>query len=66
MEKLRRQYFPNLIDVDAIISGNIALLTDLAMGDPVLKSIALQANLNNRDTNKHNHRNTFLFRLLFK
>lgn len=64
MEKLRVDYLPNITTDDAIRSGNIALLSDLALSDAVLKSTALQANLNSRDTNEQNHRNTFLFRSL--
>lgn len=56
-------YFPNTTSVDAIINGNIGLLSDSALRDAVLKSILLQAHSNNRGTNKHNHRNTYLFRL---
>lgn len=63
MEKLRLAYFPDTTNVDAIINGNIGLLSESALRDAVLKSIVLQAQSNNRDTNKQNHRNTFLFRL---
>lgn len=57
-------YFPNTENVDAIINSNIGLLSDSALRDAVLKSIVLQAISNNRDTNEHNRRNTFLFRFL--
>lgn len=64
VEKLRVAYYPNTENVDAIISGNIGLLSDAALRDPIMKSVVFQAISNNRGTNEHNHRNTFLFRLI--
>lgn len=63
MEKLRVAYYSDTANDDAIINSNIGLLSDSVLRDAVLKTVILQAISNNRDTNKHNHRNTFLFRL---
>lgn len=58
MGKLLEAYYPNKSSVDAIRSGNIALLSDIFVGQNVLKSVVLQANANN----KIQKRNTFFFR----
>lgn len=63
MEKLRKDYFPNITNVGEIINGNIGLLSDSFLDYAVLKSTALQANLNNRDKDKNIGR-AFLFRSL--
>lgn len=56
-------YYSDTANEDAIINSNIGLLSDSVLRDAVLKTVILQAISNNRDTNKLNHRNTFLFRL---
>lgn len=61
VEKLRDVYFKNISSVEAIRDNNIAVLSDLHMIDSVLRTVILQANVNN-GKNKSQHRNTFLFR----
>lgn len=63
VEKLKGVYFKNATNVNAIRSANIALLSDLYINDSVLKTIVLQANVNNKGKDKSQHRNTFLYRL---
>lgn len=62
MKKLIQAYFPNKTNVDAIKSGNIALVSDIYVGDNVLKAIAYHANANSKTTDKIQHKNTFFFR----
>lgn len=62
MKKLKLAYFANSTSVGAIIDANTALMPDVVSWDATLKSIVLQANSNECNANKHNQRNTFLFR----
>lgn len=62
VKKLEEVYYANATNLDAIRSDNIALLSDLHLTYSVIKSIALQADANNRGMNKSQHRNTFLYR----
>lgn len=62
MEKLRKAYFPDPSNVEAIKQGNLNYQSDLIIRDNVLKTIIYQADANNNSPNKSHHRNTFLLR----
>lgn len=62
MEKLRIAYFSDKTSIDTIKRANLALMSDLAIIDSMLKAVALQANANNKNTDKIGSKNTFLYR----
>lgn len=62
VKKLRKAYFKNTTNLEAIRSENIALFSDLYMTNSVLKMAILQTNANNNGTIKSQHKNTFLYR----
>lgn len=62
VEKLRLAYLPDETEIDAIRRGNIALMSDLAFSDGILKAAVLQANSNNKKADKNGQKNTFLYR----
>lgn len=62
VELLRKAYFPNTNNVDAIRRGNIALWSDLSFIEGTVKAAGLQANANNKSPNVNKRKNTFLMR----
>lgn len=62
MDLLNEVYFTNATTFDAVVRQNIAYLSDVIVRDDVLKSVAHQANVNNRNVDKSKRKNTFLFR----
>lgn len=57
MEKLRKAYFPDSSNIEAVKQGNLDYNSDFIIRDNVLKTVVYQA-----DANKGQHRNTFLLR----
>lgn len=62
LKKLRAAYFTNTTNLDAIRRANSAFLSDLWVTDSVMKAAVLQAEANTRNSDKSQHKNTFLFR----
>lgn len=62
MEKLRKVYFPNPNDIAAVRRGNLDYYSDLIVRDNVLKTVAHQADANNRSPDKSQHKKTYLLR----
>lgn len=62
MDMLNKSYFTNVTSNDAIVSQNIAYLSDVIIRDDVLKSVVYQTNANNKNADKSLRKNTFLFR----
>lgn len=62
MDLLRETYFANATTFEEVVHQNIAYLSDVIVRDNVLKSVALQANANNKSADKSKRKNTFLFR----
>lgn len=56
VEKLRLAYFSNATTPETVNRANLALMSDLALTDGILRAVALQANANN------GQKNTFLYR----
>lgn len=59
---LRKAYFQDTSNIEAIKQGNIALLSDLNFGYGIIKAVTLQAKANNKDAEANNRRNTFMSR----
>lgn len=62
MTKLKKAYFTNASNIEAIKEGNIAYVSDLQVCDDVLNTVIHQARANTKNTDKNQHRNTFLMR----
>lgn len=62
MTKLRKAYFSNVTNVDAIKRANNDLLSDSTTTHQIIEAVVLQANANQKATNKVESKNTFLFR----
>lgn len=63
VELLRKAYFLNTTQVNAIRRQNIALMSDLFFTNGILRTIMRQANANNKDDNSPGReRNTYFFR----
>lgn len=62
LSKLRKVYFPNIIDGDVIECENFHLLTDIRFGDSIVKTVEIQTNINNKGAATGDSKNTFLLR----
>lgn len=63
VDVLRDAYFSDVTNVTAVGNANIALMSDLAFSDSMIKAAVLQAEANtNRTLQKSQQKNTFLLR----
>lgn len=66
MMKLKKAYFKNATNFEAIKRGNIAFASDLVVCDDILKTVIHQTRANTNSTDKSQHKNTFLMRWLWQ
>lgn len=62
MDLLKEAYVTNTTILDEIVRQNIAYLSDVIVREDVLKSVVNQVNANNKNADKRQRKNTFLFR----
>lgn len=62
MDILKEAYSTNTTTFDEIVSQNIDYISDVVIRDHVLKAVAHQANANNKNADRRQRKNTFLFR----
>ena len=62
IQLLRNAYYSNASNTDEIMNANIAFQSDKTLRYFVLKTVALQANANNRNCTRNGRKKTYLFR----
>lgn len=62
MKKLRASYFSNETSIQAIRNSNVALMSDLALTDSILKAVVVQTEVGFNSPESSQKKNIFLFR----